>query len=95
MVIKLATAFVLLLCVGGLGLASTIAQFAMVDAVNEKLPKSEQFDPFWWYPPKTVKLFLAYRRLYPTGRLLRRQVILGTTMLVCLLLTALLMLQFK
>jgi len=86
MVFRLTAAFVLLLCVGGLGLASTIAQFAMVDAVNEKLSKNSQFDPFWWHPGKAVRLSLEYRRLYPNGKLFRRQLFLSTIMFACILL---------
>jgi hypothetical protein len=78
----------LALCVGGLGLASAIAQFAMVDAVNEKLSRNEQFSPFWWHPAKTIRLHVEYRRLYPTGKLLRRSVALRAVMFACLLVIA-------
>jgi hypothetical protein len=90
MTLRFASAFVLLLCVGAFGLASTINQFAMVEAVNERLPSREQFDPFWWGPAKILKLQREYRRLYPDGRLLRRQGFLVAAMFVCILLTALL-----
>ena len=58
--------------------------FAIVDAVNAKLPSDEQFDPFWWYLPKTLRLHSAYRRLYPEGRLLKRQAVLTALALLCL-----------
>ena len=89
MTLRLAFTFVLALCGGALGLASTINQFAMVEAVNAKLPEREQFDPFWWGPSKTSRLRREYRRLYPEGKLIRRQSVLATAMFVCLLLVAL------
>ena len=89
MTLRLAIAFVLLLCGGAFGLASTINQLAIVDAVNAQLPSREQFDPFWWGPHKTLKLQREYSRLYPDGRLLRRQSVMIAAMFVCLLLAAL------
>jgi hypothetical protein len=85
---KLVAACVLLLCVGGLGLGASIIQFAIVDAVNDKLPENEQFNHLGRYPTKTVRLHREYRRLYPTGNLLRRQRILWWLALVCLVLAA-------
>jgi hypothetical protein len=89
MTFRLAFTFALLLCVGSLGLASTITQFAIVEAVNAQLPAREQFDPFWWGPSKTSRLRREYRRLYPEGKLLRRQNVLGGAMFICILLAAL------
>ena len=89
MTLRLAFTLVLLLCVGACGLASTINGFAIVEAVNAKLPEREQFDPFWWGPGKTFRLRREYRRLYPEGKLLRRQSILAAAMFVCTLLAAL------
>ena len=85
---KVVAASVLLLCVGGLGLSASIIQFAIVDAVNEKLPNDEQFQHLGWYLTKTLRLYREYQRFYPTGKLLRRQRILSSIMLVCLLLAA-------
>jgi len=89
MTFRLAFTFALLLCVGAFGLASTITGFAIVEAVNAKLPEREQFDPFWWGPSKTSRLRREYRRLYPEGKLLRRQSVLAAAMFVCILLAAL------
>ena len=89
MTFRLAFTFALLLCVGAFGLASTITGFAIVEAVNAKLPEREQFDPFWWGPSKTFRLRREYRRLYPEGKLLRRQSVLAVAMFVCILLAAL------
>jgi len=85
---KVVAASVLLLCVGGLGLSASIIQFAIVDAVNEKLPNDEQFQHLGWYLTKTARLRREYQRLYPTGNLLRRQRILWWLALVCLVLAA-------
>lgn len=91
---KLIAAAVLLVCVSGLGLSASITQFAMVDAVNEKLPESEQFNHLGWYFTKTARLRREYRRLYPTGNLLRRQRILFLVALVCLIVAALLIYSY-
>jgi hypothetical protein len=88
MTLKVAAALALLLCVGGFGIAATINQFAIVDAVNEKLPKDEQFERLGWYLTKTLRLHGEYRRFYPVGGLLWRQGVLETIMLVCLVLAA-------
>jgi len=88
MTARLAVAFALLLCVGGLGLAATINQIAIVDAVNAKLSPDDQFNPFWWYPPKTLRLHREYRRLYPHGGLLRREGVLVAAMLFCIVVVA-------
>ena len=89
MTFQLAFTFALALCVGAFGLASTITGFAIVEAVNAKLPEREQFDPFWWGPSKTFRLRREYRRLYPEGKLLRRQRVLAGAMGVCVFLAAL------
>jgi hypothetical protein len=84
MTVTLVGLFVLVLCVSGFGLASYINEAAIVDAVNSKLPADDQFNPLGWGPSKTLRLHHAYRRLYPEGRLLKRQAILHTLMLLCL-----------
>lgn len=88
MTARLIVAFVLLLCGGGFGLAATINQFAIVDAVNAKLPSGEQFNYFGWHPLKTLRLHGTYRRLYHHGRLLRRQAVLAVLALACLVFAA-------
>jgi hypothetical protein len=89
MTLRLAFTLAFVLCVGAFGLASTINQFAIIEAVNAELPEREQFDPFWWGPSKTSRLRREYRRLYPEGKLLRRQSVLAAAMFVCILLAAL------
>ena len=91
---KLVAAAVLLLCVSGLGLSASITQFAMIDAVNERLPESEQFNHLGWHLTKTARLRREYRRLYPTGNLLRRQRILWALALVCLITAVLLIYSY-
>jgi len=65
-----------------------INQFAIVDAVNAKLPKDDQFNPIGWWLPKTLRLHHQYNRLYPDGPLVRRQGILAAVMLFCIVLVA-------
>jgi len=88
MTLRYTAALVLLLCVSVFGIAGTINQFAIVDAVNAKLPLADQFDALGWWPGKTLRLHKQYRRLYPNGNLLRRQRILTAAMLFCILVTA-------
>jgi hypothetical protein len=88
MTLKAVAAFALLLSVVGFGMAAAISHFAIIDAVNAKLPKEEQFEQLGWYLTKTLRLHREYRRFYPEGRLLLRQGVLGATMLVCLVLAA-------
>src|SRR5215471_1404816 len=85
---RLIVAFVLLLCVGGCGLAATFNQLALVDAVNAKLATNDQFAALRWYATKTFKLHCEYRSLYPDGKLLARQGVLVAFALFCLLLAA-------
>jgi len=90
MTLRFTAALVVLLCVGVLGIAGTINTFAIVDAVNAKLPASDQFDAIGWWPSKTLRLQRQYRRLYPDGRLLWRQGVLTYAMLFCTVLAAVL-----
>ena len=83
---RVITVALLLGCVAGLGIAGTANGFAIVDAVNAKLPQQERFDPFGWWLGKTLRLHTEYRRLYPSGGLLRRQGKLVLAMAGCLLL---------
>jgi hypothetical protein len=69
----------------GLGIATALNVFDIVDAVNERLPDNERFDLLSFHFGKRVRLHREYRRLFPTGKLLRRQGILGACMLACVL----------
>ncbi len=53
------------------GLLSSLTWQEMVEEVNARLPEDARFDPMWWYAPKTLRLYQAYKRLCPEGRLLR------------------------
>ncbi|SRR6266571_3706878 len=86
--LRLAAAFVLLLCAGGSGVAGVITGQEIVAAVNSKLSKEEQFQPLGWYLTKTLRLKREYHRLYPSGRLLWRQGVLGAVSMVCVLAAA-------
>lgn len=81
-------AFVLILCVSGLGIASPQTGLRIVNQVNIKLPEKDHFAQYGWYPAKSQRLRREYRRLYPEGRLLFRQDIVTEAMLICLLLAA-------
>jgi len=71
--LKLIIVVLLLVCVAGAGLAGTLNYFAIVEAVNSKLKDGEQFGLLGWWIGKTLRLHSEYRRLYPSGNLLRRQ----------------------
>lgn len=86
MTLRFTLAFLLLLCIGGFGLAACINSLAMVEAVNAKLPTTDQFDQLWWGPRKTFRLYRQYRRLYPDGPLFRREGVLAAIGLICLVL---------
>ena len=88
MTLRFTAALVLLLCVGVFGIAGTINQFAIVSAVNAKLPAGDQFDTIGWWLPKMLRLHRQYRRLYPDGGLLLRQGALASAMLFCIVLAA-------
>jgi hypothetical protein len=60
------------------GILSTFTGYEIMDKVNTKLPKEDQFDPLGWYWSKRSRLHREYKRLYPSGRLfLRAKVFLG------------------
>jgi hypothetical protein len=57
----------------------------MMDKVNEKLPKEEQFGALWWYTSKYQRLNLEYKRLYSDAGLLLKVRVLTALMFACLL----------
>jgi hypothetical protein len=85
MTVRLTFVFVFLACVSGFGLAASLTQLAIVEAVNAKLSTTEQFGQLGWGPVKSLKLSNEYRRLYPAGKLLRRTGILAAASLFSLL----------
>jgi hypothetical protein len=76
---------VALVSVSACGLISTLANFLMVEKVNEKLPKEEQIGAQGWYFSKTLRLHREYRRLYPDGHLVSMVRLLMALIIVCLL----------
>jgi hypothetical protein len=69
-------------------LLSTIVSFQMVNQVNERLAKEDHLAELGWYVPKSLRLHREYKRLYPSGRLLRLVRVLGGLMFFCLLIYA-------
>jgi hypothetical protein len=69
-------------------LLSAVTRYQIVAKVNAKLPKDEQFWPVIWYHAKRRRLRLQYKRLYPSGKLLEREVLLALIS-ICLLICAL------
>jgi len=60
------------------GLSATIVFQQIVDAVNQRLPQDQQFDPLWWYWPKNRRLMAEYRRHYPARTLeFKYRILLG------------------
>jgi len=49
-----------------------LAQWRMVEDVNRKLPRVQQFGFLGWHFRKTRRLWMMYRELYPSGPLLLR-----------------------
>ena len=74
-----------LVCGSACAIQANLASLEMVDKVNEKLPKNEQFEQFGWYPSKTQRLHREYKRLYPSGHLRRKIRVLGGLASVSLL----------
>ena len=73
----------LLFCIAGLGIASTINQWSIVDAVNAQVPEHGRFEPLGSWFGKSARLSREYRRLFPSGALLRRQGIYALLMNLC------------
>lgn len=85
MTARVISGVVALACVPTCGLSAMVALLEMVDKVNDKLPKEEQFDALGWYLAKRYRLNREYRRLYPDGRLLSKARTLEALMIACLL----------
>jgi hypothetical protein len=74
-----------LVCVSVCGISSMLASWEMMDKVNDKLPKEEQFATLWWYAAKSLRLSREYKRLYPDGNLLLKIRVLRVLMIACLI----------
>ena len=77
-----------LVCVSICGMISTFASWEMMDKVNEKLPREEQFAGLGWYASKTLRLHREYKRLYPDGRLLLKVRVLTAIMFAGVVISA-------
>ena len=78
---------VALVCISACGLIGTIANFEMVEKVNEGLPKEEPFAELGWRS-KILRLHREYRKPYPDGRLLLKVRVLRALVIACLLICA-------
>jgi hypothetical protein len=87
MAARVIVGFAALACVSICGMIATFANYEMMDKVNAKLPKEEQFDSLGWYFPKSQRLQREYKRLYPDGRLLLKVRVLTALMFGCLLIS--------
>jgi hypothetical protein len=76
------------MAVAGFGIAAALNSF---EIVNARRPENERFDWSMWYPGKWERLHREYRRMFPSGKLLKRQGILGAYMLACGVLAGLLL----
>jgi hypothetical protein len=88
MATRVIVGIIALVCVSICGMIAAFANFEMVDKVNNKLPKGEQFATLGWYFSKRQRLHREYRRLYPDGRLLLKVRLLVALMIACLLICA-------
>jgi hypothetical protein len=88
MSLRVAVGIVAVVCVSICGMTATFKMLGMVDQVNERLPKEEQFEPLGWYLTKTQRLHREYKRLYPDGRLLLQYYVACVLGIVCLLICA-------
>jgi hypothetical protein len=77
MTARFVSAFVLILTAGFIGLAGALTSMRMVDEVNERLPPDQQFPLLGWHHFEFQPLIREYRRLYPSGRLIARELALA------------------
>jgi hypothetical protein len=82
---RLIIGLIALVCASICGIGSSLVSFEMIERVNERLPKDQQFATLWWYCPKIRRLWREYKTLYPDGSLLNRLRILGVLIFACLL----------
>jgi hypothetical protein len=70
------------------GLLATLTHYEIADKVNENLPEMGQFGWLGWCRLKSGRFEREYKRLYPSGRLLRKMRILCVLALISLLIGA-------
>jgi hypothetical protein len=81
--VRLAALTAFILCAGAFGIASTVYHFAIIEAVNAKLPSEDQFGYLVWYQQKILRLHREYRRCYPDGTLLTLAGVFALLMWFC------------
>ena len=64
------------------GLVYTVVLQNIVSQVNSQLSADRRYDPFWWNPIKYYRVLQEYRRLYPSGVLVRRLHFLTLVMVI-------------
>jgi hypothetical protein len=74
---RIVIAIVAMIAVSIAGLYSSIVFQQMVDAVNQRLPQDEQFNPLGWSWMKYRKLLVEYRQFYPDRALEKKVKRLG------------------
>lgn len=70
------------------GLLSALVHFKMVEQLNAKLPKEEQFFLVGWHAPKEFRLFREYRWLFPGKSLHSKFISLAVVAFACLICAA-------
>jgi hypothetical protein len=82
--VRLIIGAVCLISIPVCGMASLLVHQKMLDEVNSRLPKEQQFAYAWWGPGKKYRFYSEYHRLYPSGPLVRKLCALGTGMVAAL-----------
>ena len=76
-------------------IASGLINFAIIGAVNQRLPPAQRFSFLWWHPAKAMRLIGEYRRLFPGGRLLLAFSVCLAAALLCFAASALALAAFR
>jgi hypothetical protein len=71
------------ICAVGFGIASSSASWAMIEEVNSHLPRDQRLGYAGWWAGKTLRLRKEYRRLNPSGTLLRKIGVRSILMFAC------------
>src|SRR5436309_4959031 len=72
MPVRMSILVLAMLSVSTCGMLSTFLLWKIVDQVNLRLPAEQRFSVLGWYLDKHWRVLREYRRLYPTGVLVRR-----------------------
>jgi hypothetical protein len=80
--IRLGILFVFVIAAATCGLLSTLVLQRVVSEVNSQLPPDRRYYPYWWHGIKYWRVLRDYRRLYPSGVLVRQLHALATVMAI-------------